>query len=283
MRVKVQKQRYWTRPTSYERVHYHSIINRMLSSRPQTFRYLFRMTNTEFARLVEKYMDDEVFEAKGNRPPADPKYQLAVFIYRLAHGHEMQTVQLLFGISSEYSLPYLKSPYLIYSVGTINNWTDNFIIAIIRGLKEEIRWPNPTEKAHIKRQIKAQFGIPHCLGFIDGTHINFEHKPSRGKPAGSWHSRKERYGMNVMAVVDDNKRFRYIHWGFSASASDICIQRNMSLTHSFYDYFDGEEHVLGDSGFALTPYILPMYKRIRGQNQLTGKAVSNRLMYTYLC
>jgi hypothetical protein len=159
--------------------------------------------------------------------------------------------------------------------GTVELWTDNSIKAIIQTLPDEIRWPNRVEKEDIKRRIKSQFGIPHCLGFIDGTHINLERRPSRGRPSGSWHSRKERYGMNIMAVVDDNKRFRYIHWGFSAAASDMRIQRNMRLETNFYEYFEGEEHILGDSGFNLTPYIIPMYKRVQGQAELRGRPVSS--------
>jgi hypothetical protein len=82
--------------------------------------------------------------------------------------------------------------------------------------------------------------------------------------------------MSVMAVVGDNKRFRYIHRGFLASASDVRIQRNVSLTHDIFDHFKGEEHALADSGFAVTPCILPMYKRVRGEAELTGKTVSDR-------
>jgi hypothetical protein len=171
-------------------VQYHSVIDEMLSSRPKEFKYLFRMTSSEFTHMVINYKDDAAFEVKGKSTPAEAKYQLSVFIYRLAHGHEMQTVQRLFGIFSE----YLIYASLTNSVGTVNRWTNNSMIAIIRGLKDEIRWPTRIEKDDIHRRIKAQFGIPHCLGFIDGTHINLERKLLRGKPAGSWHSRKSAMG-----------------------------------------------------------------------------------------
>jgi len=47
-----------------------------------------------------------------------------------------------------------------------------------------------------------EFGIPPCIGIIDGFHVNLATAPARDD-AGAFHSRKERYGYNVLGVVDD--------------------------------------------------------------------------------
>lgn len=145
-------------------------------------------------------------------------------------------------------------------------------------MKQIIHWPTLDERDELKRRIKSIHGLPDCLGYIDGSHINLEHAPTRpAKTAGSFHSRKERYGFNLVAVVDDHKRFRYIHWGFSASSSDQRVQRNMRLHTDPFDFFDGGEWVLGDSGFTCTRNIIPMFKRVRGEAQLRGRPVREAL------
>ena len=43
-------------------------------------------THAEYLRLVLRFGQDVVFQARSKRQPADPKYQLALFIYGFAHG-----------------------------------------------------------------------------------------------------------------------------------------------------------------------------------------------------
>jgi hypothetical protein len=96
----VAGQRYWSRPRSYKPVHYVSVIDDLLGISSDEFQFFWRMSVTEFGRLVDLYKDNDVFQPKGSRPPAEAKYQLAVFLYRLAHGHELKAIKRLFGISS---------------------------------------------------------------------------------------------------------------------------------------------------------------------------------------
>ncbi len=100
------------------------------------------------------------------------------------------------------------------AAGTVGRWTDNSIQAIIRQLSSHVRWPTVNERYDLKRCIKSRHALPNCVGFIDGSHINLEHAPTRPtKTAGSFHNGKERYGFNIVAVVDDMKRMRYLALG----------------------------------------------------------------------
>ncbi|WVO17565.1 hypothetical protein L204_105261 [Cryptococcus depauperatus] len=38
-------------------------------------------------------------------------------------------------------------------------------------------------------------------------------------------------------------------------------------------YFDGLEHIMGDAGFACTPHIISMYRRLRNEPQLVRRPV----------
>ena len=80
-----------------------------------------------------------------------------------------------------------------------------------------------------------------------------------------------------MTVVDDMKRICYLHWGFSASASDKRVQRSMRVHTDPDDYFDHVEYVLGDSGFTCTCHIIAMFTRLRGEADLQGRPVSTSL------
>lgn len=126
----------------------------------------------------------------------------------------------------------------------------------------------------MKMRIETNHHIPHVIGFIDGTHINLEKAPSKGPAlSGSYHSRKERYGLLIVAVCDDLKRFRFIQWGFSAASSDQQAQRRMRpSTHPELFYDDGEV-ILADSGFTATANIVPMYRKMAKQQNLRGPKV----------
>ena len=162
--------------------------------------------------------------------------------------------------------------YLICTAGTVQYWTDRCIQAIGCHLQTYVHWPTLDERYNLKAHIKSIHGIPHCLGFIDGCHINLERAPTRpGKTAGAFHSRKERYGFNVVAAVDDKKRFIYLHWGFSAASSDQRVQRSMVPQTHPERFFDNGEWLLADAGFTCSPNIIPMYKRGRGKSHLHGR------------
>jgi hypothetical protein len=46
---------------------------------------------------------------------------------------------------------------------------------------------------------------------------------------------KERYGFNIVAVVDDMKRICYLHWGLSASAGDKSMRLHAHPDDNFDD------------------------------------------------
>jgi len=77
---------YWARAKTYKHARYAFHVDTLLSAPPRESRFLFRMSHPECLRIVLRFGQDVVFQACSKRQPADPKYQLALFIYRLAHG-----------------------------------------------------------------------------------------------------------------------------------------------------------------------------------------------------
>jgi len=220
-----------------QKARYASSVECLLSSSSRKFKSPFRRSQHEFLRLVQRFGHDINSQAQSKRKQTIAKDQLALFIYRLARGHEVRAVSRLFRRLRFVFLP-LCALLILEVAGTVERWTDNCIQAIIRRLSSHVCWPMVNERYDLKRPIKSRHALPNCVGFIDGSHVNLEHTPTRPtKTAGSFHSRKERYGFNIVAGVEDMKRICYLRWGFSASASDKRVQRSMRLHTDPDNYF----------------------------------------------
>ena len=143
--------------------------------------------------------------------------------------------------------------------------------AIISLQAQELRWPTPEERERTKALIQRRFGIPSCIGYIDGTHVNLEKAPVRPDGAASFFSRKKRYGMLLLAAVDHRKRFIFAHHGFSSKSSDMRAQQATRLHTNPEEHFGPGEYLLGDSGFMCTTNIIPFYKKGVQEEQLRGQ------------
>lgn len=100
-RVDIESQRYINRPKEYKKARSHSAIEELLASSTSAFCFLFRVTRSEFYRLVRRIEGYEsLAQSPGpGRPPAPPHHQLALFLYRLSHSHEVKAISRLFAIS----------------------------------------------------------------------------------------------------------------------------------------------------------------------------------------
>ncbi|RXK39452.1 hypothetical protein M231_03285 [Tremella mesenterica] len=232
---------------------YHSEIL-LFAERGIRHKQAFRMSPSHLDDIVDFFKDDPVFFSRGNKPQAPPKYQIGLLVYRMAHGHDCRTLDREFGVAT----------------GTVFKWCDRALIAILGKRSSFISWPSPSERLEIKARFLSEYSIPHCVGLIDGYHANLSTAPARDD-AGAYHSRKERYGFNVMAIVDHTKRFRYIHYGYPASSSDQRVQRAIEPLNTPSQYFSSQEYLLADSGFTASSVLVPMFKKSAGQAVLRGK------------
>nr|XP_018998909.1 uncharacterized protein I203_08555 [Kwoniella mangroviensis CBS 8507]OCF62370.1 hypothetical protein I203_08555 [Kwoniella mangroviensis CBS 8507] len=155
----------------------------------------------------------------------------------MAHGLDVRTIGAHFNISD----------------GSVTNFTDRSLQAIIRQQHRFLSWPTVEAREYIKEKIQREHGIPDCVGYIDGTHIILEYAPAKPKQTqAGFFSRKGSYGMLLLATIDHNKRFTFLHYGYSSRSSDIRAQYNSSLYRTPGAFFSDGEYVLGDSGFLCT-------------------------------
>ena len=141
---------------------------------------------------------------------------------------------------------------------------------MLRNKDRFIYWPTALDREGIKASFLSTYGIPDCVGIIDGYHVNLAFRPSRDD-AGAFHSRKERYGFNVAGIVDHTKRIRYLHYGYPASASDMRVQRAIEPLNDPGNHFSNMEYILADSGYAASHQVVPMFKKSAGNATLRGR------------
>lgn len=78
-------------------------------------------------------------------------------------------------------------------IKAINSLTGRFIV-----------WPSKTLREEIRSRILHDYGIPGCVGIVDGTHIILQYRPSLCGEA--YWNRKCSYSINVQIVSDDTRR-----------------------------------------------------------------------------
>lgn len=126
-------------------------------------------------------------------------------------------------------------------------------------------WPKEDERIEIQTRIRSKYGIPHGVGFIDGTLIPLYRKPELDGV--DYYSRKGCYGLNALVVCDDEKRIRYFNMGWPGCVHDQRMLYNSKLYTKPSTFFADKEYVLGDSGLVADPMLMPVIKQSR---PLTG-------------
>ena len=212
----------------------------------------FRMSLPELERLVEHIGDHAIFHPGRGRPQKPVSFQIAVFLYRLGRGATISDVCRTMGRIGR---------------GSVTTYCMRTIVAILTTFNNVIKWPDPRRREAISTRLRRDYGIPGCVGFIDGSHIPLHKCPSFSiEKNASFFSRKHRYGLLILAVCDEAKRFTYLQTGHYASASDFRAQRSSALHRRPRELFSRDQFVLGDSGFYCSLNVIPMYRRRAAQD-----------------
>jgi DDE superfamily endonuclease len=66
-----------------------------------------------------------------------------------------------------------------------------------------------------------------------------------------------RYALNAQVIVDDTCRIRFFYLGFPGSVHDARAYGACYLATQSEHFFRGDEYILADSAYALTPTVIP--------------------------
>lgn len=96
------------------------------------------------------------------------------------------------------------------------------------------------------------------MGCIDGLHIPI---PGPSDHRAAYINRKGFPSIQLQAVCDDNLRFLDVVAGWPGSVHDARVFRNSPLSQLLEDgNIHEEQHLLGDSAYPLTPYLMVSFR-----------------------
>ena len=145
------------------------------------------------------------------------------------------------------------------SVGSVNNFSLNCISAILKYANGVLVWPDESQRATISRQIEDISGIPNCVGLIDGTLYPLKNKPI--EVGANYWTRKCCYAINAQIVCTHDRKITYLYTGWSGAVHDQRAISNSDLVLSARKYFNDSQHLLGDSAYTPSIYIIPCFKK----------------------
>ena len=115
-------------------------------------------------------------------------------------------------------------------------------------------------KKDISRRFAVNHDLPHCVGIVDGTSINFAMRPKIDGEV--YWSRKSRYCINLQLVCDDMRNIRYAQAGWSGNVFDSTVFDNSDICLRPEAVFSTGEFFIADASYGIkldlcTPYKQP--------------------------
>ncbi|KAI8841680.1 hypothetical protein BJ741DRAFT_436985 [Chytriomyces cf. hyalinus JEL632] len=152
----LSERNYISRPLQYENV--------MSQTNDRDFKEWYRLTKSQFGRLLAAIQDHSAFQSKGVNQQTHPGNQLLVTLVRIP----------FFGTGASYSCTRMK---VNTCIGSIRNYEKRVVKAILAMRDATICWPDERERQEIAFRIQLQYGFPNCVGFTDGCLFNLAEKP----------------------------------------------------------------------------------------------------------
>ena len=200
-------------------------------------------------REIEGYLTKK--PTNRNPQPIEPAKQLAICLYRLAHGCTFTTVANLFAVSKPTACITFNKVCKVL----VRTLYDRFVCLP----KDQHQWEN-----ELKRFLE-DWEFP-CVGALDGFHVYVSTHIK------NYFSFKKRYSVTNMALIGHNKRFLWAAVGAPGSTHDSRLLRSCDiydrieegsvLPNKFlrlYNYGTIPVTTVGDSAFPRRPWLLKPY------------------------
>ncbi|KAE9045302.1 hypothetical protein PR001_g5023 [Phytophthora rubi] len=139
---------------------------------------------------------------------------------------------------------------------------------------------NRNSVAHFLRNYgigAERFGLVEgVVSFVDGTHVILDQKPHIN---GALHyNRKCRYSFNVQIVCNEDKVILHAFTGWPGSCCDSTVFSKTPLAQHPERFFSGDQYLIGDTGYALTPRLITPYKlpaALKAENAFYNEVISS--------
>ncbi|KAF7310164.1 DDE Tnp4 domain-containing protein [Mycena indigotica] len=193
---------------------------------------IVRISPFVFASIVTMIENDPVFQNNSQNEQTPVDKQLAVTLYRMGR----------YGNGG--------------SVDDVARFAGRLHPLFVRALSREEK---EQEKCWIDRHIGYRSSWREGYLMYDGTIVPLCEKPALNGQA--YFTRKSNYGLNVqIGNVPSNLRIIDYSHGFTGSAHDSSAFEYTTARKHPELLFEGDEHGFGDSAYALSEYMIPMFR-----------------------
>jgi hypothetical protein len=124
------------------------------------------------------------------------------------------------------------------------------------------------------RGFRQIFDIPNIIGALDGTHIILANAP--GKDPEAFFNRKKQYSIQCQAFVDAEGVFTDFLVGWPGSVHDARVYRSSGFYQNKSDYIVGEDFILADSAYPISPFCITPFKPARTPSEHNFNFVHSR-------
>lgn len=204
------------------------------------------MTKDTFAKILQAVEEKYSPHYSGGFLPITAKTSLQIGLWYLGNKATYREIAEQFGLSE----------------ATVFNCVQRIIEILVGMAPDNIKWPTGSGVGETVAAFKEIAGFPGVVGAIDGCHIEIKAPDSTQS---DFIDRTLRHSVNLLAVCDAEKRFTYIYPGFPGSGHDSRVfrvsglhQRMNAAPQSLFP--STMYHIVGDSAFQLTTYVMVPYK-----------------------
>jgi len=160
--------------------------------------------------------------------------------------------------------------HLVCLDGSVDQYVEHFIVAVLKLQGKYIQWPMGRERERVILRHHELFGLPECIGFMDGSLIPLHQTPT-------WHnelfwSRKHIHAIQSMVICDFDTRILFGATGHYGSANDSGVLNQSGFLDKLDTFFEGEQYVVADSAYAKTKWCVPIGKNFEHE-PLTGSDI----------
>jgi len=148
------------------------------------------------------------------------------------------------------------------SHGSMINFAERFVDAILKVEKDFVKWPSQLRREQLADWGEREHGFHGFIGSMDGTHFYLKTAPGfhmiPESFADTWH--KGGYGYNCLLVADHTGSIISYLVGYPGGQCDKVLQPNCALHQDPWKFFKkGEQFLFVDGGFARTMWCVPPY------------------------
>lgn len=211
----------------------------------ERYRQRFRVTKAQFVHVLSRIEAHPIFHNESRNPQRPVRFQLAVALNRLGrcgNGASKGDTALHFRIGD----------------GTVLLYTERVIEALLALEGEVIRWPDADERKEHAQFMDVTYRLKGCVGMVDGSCIVLATRPAVS--GSDYFCRHRRYGVNITAIVDHRRVFRFTCVGWPASRHDNFVYEQTPVFQHPERYFSAFEYVIGDVAYTLSPNCMCPYK-----------------------